>query len=158
MKNVKGVAIRRMNFIQEDRPCMANLKSIWWMAHQKWCFWNKPSPWEIWQVCAKIKSDERQKCFRNSTIFYLVQSSNSSKNWRLQKKPIEADITQIPSIPLFLFFFIAQICGNPPVDRIIVEIPNGELLKPGQQSSDKIFRLQSWERPFLSNVAASSSR
>ena len=37
-----------------------------------------------------------------------------------------------------------------------MEIPNGELLKPGQQSSDKIFRLQSWERPFLSSNSKAS--
>ena len=38
----------------------------------------------------------------------------------------------------------AQICANPPVDRIILETPFGELLKPGQQSSDKALKLQSW--------------
>ena len=83
--------------------------------------------------------------------FLLCTKFKHFQNLKITEKTIEAKITQFP-------LFIAQICGNPPVDRIIVEIPNGELLKPGQQSSDKIFRLQSWERPFLSNVAASSSR
>ncbi len=33
-------------------------------------------------------------------------------------------------------------CANPPVDRIIWELPSGQLLKPGQQSSGS--ELQSW--------------
>ena len=45
----------------------------------------------------------------------------------------------------------AQICANPPVDRIILETPLGELLKPGQHSFDKGLSLQSW--PTSSKVA-----
>ena len=38
-----------------------------------------------------------------------------------------------------------RICANPPVDRIIWELPTSELLKPGQSSSESSLVLHSWQ-------------
>ena len=37
-----------------------------------------------------------------------------------------------------------RICANPPVDRIIWELPTSELLKPGQNSHESGLVLNSW--------------